>query len=168
MKEEFKIEIKSTFEQLYQTLSLFTENEINAIPFEGSWTSGQVTQHIIKATSGLNQVCTVNTEKLEGASDEKIPALQKIFLDFSTKYNAPEFIYPEDIEYHKNELISNLKEIEKEIIEITENYDLTLTCMDFEIPGLGNLTIYELITFCIVHTKRHTHQLQNIYKAIRN
>lgn len=62
MRDELKIEIKSTFGQLYQTLSLFTQSEINAIPFEGSWTSGQVARHIIKSTSGLKQVCDNNTK----------------------------------------------------------------------------------------------------------
>jgi len=168
MRNELKIEIINTFGQLYQTLSLFTESEINAIPFEGSWTSGQVARHIIKATSGLKQVCDSNTKKIAGNPQEKVPALNKIFLDFNTKMNSPEFIYPEAKDYNKELLLATIQQIENELLDIAENYDLTLTCMGFEMPGFGNLTIYELISFAVVHTKRHIYQLQNIYKAIRN
>jgi len=168
MKDELKVEISSTFEQLYQTLSLFTQGEINAIPFEGSWTSGQVARHIIKATSGLKQVCDNNTQKLAVNPEEKVPALKQLFLDFSTKMNSPEFIYPEEKDYDKERLLSTIKKIEEELLYIANNYDLSLTCMEFEMPGFGNLTIYELVSFAVVHTKRHIYQLTNIYKALRN
>jgi hypothetical protein len=168
MEEELKVEVTSTFRQLYQTLSLFTPSEINAIPFEGSWTSGQVVRHIIKSTSGLKEVCDRNTQKLVANPGEKVPELKKLFLDFSTKMDSPEFIYPEVKEYDKELLLSTIQRIEKELVYITENYDLGLTCMEFEIPGFGNLTIYEIVSFAVIHTKRHIYQLTNIYKALRN
>lgn len=162
MKDGLKQEVENTFAALYQTLSLFEQSDINVIPFEGSWTAGQVTRHIIKATSGFHKICDGNTKKLDGAIDEKVPVLKEIFLNFNTKYNSPEFIYPEDREYEKKELLSTLQKIESEILDIVANYDVSLTCMDFEIPGIGNLTIYELINFALFHTKRHTHQLRVI------
>ncbi|WP_428232170.1 DinB family protein [Flavobacterium sp.] len=168
MKSELQQEIKTTFEQLYQTLSLFEQNQINVVPFESSWTAGQVTKHIIKATSGFYQICNGKTQKLNGVPDEKVAVLEGIFLDFTTKYNSPDFIYPENKEYEKKELLSRLHKIEKEILDIAVNYDLTQTCLDFEIPGIGNLTIYELVSFAILHTKRHIHQLQNIQQKIKN
>lgn len=164
MKAELKQEVENAFAALYQTLSLFDQSEINVIPFEGSWTPGQVTRHIIKATSGFKKVCDGNTKKSDGAIDEKIAVLKDIFLNFNTKYDSPESIYPEDWEYDKTKLLSTLEKIESEILDIAENYDLSLTCLDFEIPGVGNLTIYELISFAIFHTKRHTHQLKVIYE----
>ncbi|BFM45541.1 hypothetical protein CFS9_41820 [Flavobacterium sp. CFS9] len=167
MKTELKKEITTTFGEFYDTLSLFTTAEINQVPFEGSWTAGQVTRHIIKSTSGLRQVCDSDTQKLPGNYDDKIPVLTSIFLDFSSKYNSPDFIYPEDREYDKTDLLSSLKRIESEMLPIAENYDLTLTCMNFEIPGVGNLTIYELLSFCVMHAKRHLNQLKNIYNIVK-
>ncbi len=46
-------EIDSVLTNMIKTLSLFTEEEINTIPFEGSWTPGQVAQHIILSDSGF-------------------------------------------------------------------------------------------------------------------
>ncbi|MBS7233553.1 DinB family protein [Flavobacterium psychroterrae] len=164
MKAKLKQEVENTFAALYQTISLFDQSKINIIPFEGSWTPGQVVRHIIKATSGFKKVCDGNTKKLENAIDEKIPVLKDIFLNFNTKYDSPDFIYPEDREYDKIELTSRLQKIESEILDIVANYDLSLTCLDFEIPGIGTLTIYELINFAIFHTTRHTHQLKVIFE----
>jgi hypothetical protein len=168
MKTELKEEITKAFEQLNETISLFTQEEINRIPFEGSWTAGQVTRHIIKATSGFPEVCDSNTKKLDQPADSKIAALKEIFLNLNKKYDSPDFIYPETKEYNKNDLLSTLQKIKNEMLSIAGNYDLTLTCMDFEIPGIGNLTIYELLHFGVFHTQRHTYQLKNIYTALKS
>ncbi len=37
------------------------------------------------------------------------------------------------------------------------------TCTGMELPVMGYLTRIEVTTFIIVHTKRHVHQLGNIY-----
>ena len=168
MKTEIKEEIIKAFEQLNETISLFTEEEINRIPFEGSWTAGQVIRHIIKATSGFPKVCDSNTKKLDHPADAKISLLKEIFLNLNKKYDSPDFIYPETKEYNKNDLLSTLQKIKDEMLSIAGNYDLTLTCMDFEIPGIGTLTIYELLSFGVFHTERHSYQLKNIYTAIKN
>ena len=166
MKAELKEDITTTFEKLNQTISLFTQEEINRIPFEGSWTAGQVTRHIIKATSGFPEVCDSNTKKLDQPADAKIASLKEIFLNLNKKYDSPDFIYPESKEYNKIDLLSTLQKIKDEMLSVAENYDLTLTCMDFEIPGIGNLTIYELLNFGVFHTQRHTYQLNNIFKYL--
>ncbi|WP_163399066.1 DinB family protein [Flavobacterium fluviatile] len=168
MKAEIKEEITTTFEKLNETISLFTQEEINRIPFEGSWTPGQVIRHVIKSTSGFPEVCDSNTKKLDQPADAKIASLKEIFLNLDVKYDSPDFIYPETAAYNKADLLSKLETIRNEMLNIAENYDLTLTCMDFEIPGVGNLTIYELLNFAVFHTQRHTFQLKNISSALKN
>ena len=166
MKAALQQEITATFDELYKTISLFTEEEINKIPFEGSWTPGQVIRHIIKSISGLRQLSDGTTQKIRERGDENIPAIKSIFLDFTTKMKSPDYIYPEDQEYDKNELVSSLQKIEKEMLDISQTYDLTLSCVDAEFPSMGNLTIYEWIIFSLVHTQRHSHQLKNIYDVM--
>lgn len=80
MKTELKEEITTTFEQLDKTISLFTQEEINRIAFEGSWTAGQVTRHIIKATSGFPEVCDSNTKKLDPQLMQRLLHSKKFFL----------------------------------------------------------------------------------------
>jgi hypothetical protein len=54
------------------------------------------------------------------------------------------------------------------MLSIVDNYDLTLTCLDFELPGMGNLTIYEMLHFGVFHTQSHLSQLKNIRTALKN
>ena len=44
--------------------------------------------------------------------------------------------------------------------------DLSATCLDFEMPGIGALTRLEWLWFYVWHTQRHLRQVKNIYAAI--
>ncbi len=40
-------EIDETFAELQRLISSFDQEQINIVPFEGSWTAGQLAQHVI-------------------------------------------------------------------------------------------------------------------------
>ena len=42
MKNDLSAEITNTKNELLKTLELFDQGNINTVPFEGSWTGGQV------------------------------------------------------------------------------------------------------------------------------
>ncbi|MBS7256558.1 DinB family protein [Flavobacterium branchiicola] len=157
-----------TFQKLNETLSLFTESDLNKIPYEGSWTAGQVVQHIILADSGFPQLFAGKTEKTTRKPDEKVKDIDALFLNFNLKMDAPVFLIPEKKEYNKNDLNLKLLKIESELLECAENYDLTLTSLDFQLPGFDHFTFYEWIDFALVHTQRHTNQLNKIFKSLNN
>lgn len=164
MKTTLQEDIVETFEKLNTTLSLFSDSELNTIPYHGSWTPGQVTQHIIMASSGYPELFAGKTEKTSRKPDEKIKDIDALFLNFSIKMNAQEFLQPEKKEYAKNALNLKLQKIESELLDAAEKCDLTLTCLDFQVPGFEKFTIYEWIDFVLVHTQRHTKQLNDIFR----
>ncbi len=41
-----------------------------------------------------------------------------------------------------------------------------MICLDNELPTFGTLTIYEWISFALVHTQRHTQQLKKILNLV--
>ncbi|KRD09086.1 hypothetical protein ASE21_14650 [Flavobacterium sp. Root901] len=166
MNSDVQKDIVETFKKLNEVFSKFSENEINQIPFQRSWTSGQVVQHIILACSGFPQLFSGNTEKTTRKPDEKIKDIEGLFLNFSIKMDSPIFLIPAKKEYSKNELSLELLKIESELLDCAEKYDLTLTCLDFEVPGFEKFTMYEWIDFALVHTQRHTHQLNTIFQYI--
>lgn len=166
MNSDVQKDIVETFKKLNEVFSKFSENEINQIPFQGSWTPGQVVQHIILACSGFPQLFSGNTEKTTRKPDEKIKDIEGLFLNFSIKMDSPIFLIPAKKEYSKNELSLELLKIESELLDCAEKYDLTLTCLDFEVPGFEKFTMYEWIDFALVHTQRHTHQLNTIFQYI--
>jgi hypothetical protein len=56
-----------------------------------------------------------------------------------------------------------LERLQKTIVSV----DMTVTCLDFEMPKVGLLTRYEWVRFFCCHIRRHTWQLGNILKVFR-
>lgn len=166
MKTAVKENIGETFKKLNNTLSSFSEEEFNIAPYKDSWTGGQTTQHIILASSGFPELFAGNTKKTIRKYDEHVKELDGIFLNFNIKMDAPDFLKPAITNYSKDSLIVALAKIESDLLQATEMHDLTVTCLDFEVPGFEKFTIYEWINFALVHTQRHTHQLNSIFKML--
>lgn len=156
-------EMDSVLTDMIKTLSLFTEEEINTIPFEGSWTPGQVAQHIILSDSGFAALLSGPVKDTDRQPDQHVDQLKAIFLNFDIKMKSPDFILPPAIDYKKEELLANLEQIRTQLNQFDQTSDMTKTCTGMELPVMGYLTRIEAATFIVVHTKRHVHQLGNIY-----
>lgn len=165
-KKELLSSFDDTTAKLLHALSLFNEEELNTVPFEGSWTAGQVGEHLLKSGSGLTQILLGNTEPAKRPVDEKVKAIESIFLDFTKKARSAKAIWPSNEPKEKKKLISALKESMDEIRQTADSLNLSQTCMDFPFPTLGEFTRWEWISFVICHTIRHTYQIENIYKKI--
>ncbi len=159
-------DFKAATSELIRLLSSLNEEQLNTIPFRGSWTAGQVGHHLLKSY-GVTDVLKGRTIPTERKPDEKIGPIKELFLDFTTKFQAPAFIIPSTDHIEKERLINKLKE-KIQFVEayIRSNPDLTVTCLDFELPRTGTLTRMEWIQFVTIHTIRHVHQLKNIINKI--
>lgn len=168
MKDQLKEEIRSTFGALVEVLGAFTEKELDQIPYEGSWTAGQVAEHIVKFLGNVEGFLNKDVAPtIDRPYDAKCGVLRKIFLDFSLKMKSPDFILPESAVHDKETIIRKIPTLEQQLLDAVENMDLTLTCQSFELPNMGFLTRMEWLTFFVVHTQRHIHQLRNISKALQ-
>ena len=92
-----------------------------------------------------------------------VDTINDIFLDFTTKLKSPDFIIPTDEPANKEDLLKALNEVRERIKSASATVDLTNTITSFPFPGVGEFTGYEWIYFLVCHTKRHTHQLKNIF-----
>lgn len=160
--------LNDTFSELEKAIQRFDETTFNQKPPHGNWSPAMVAQHLVLAGTGSDKVLLGNTKPTEGAADGKVAELKNIFLNFDAKFTAPKFIEPADQIYEKQVLLAELNAIGKSLIEIIPDLDLSLTCMDFEMPFLGFLTRLELVSFLIYHTQRHTHQLEIMAKTVTN
>jgi len=158
-------ELSATKARLISLVNSVGPKDTDRVPFEGSWTAGQVLEHIDKAVSP--QVLTGNTAPVDRPADEKIALIKKIFLDFDAKYTAPEFIEPTAAVHDKDVLLDSLVKKFDELIHVTQTMNLQEECLDFEVPGMGRFTRLEWITFYMVHTQRHLHQLTNINAVLQ-
>ncbi|MFD2872199.1 DinB family protein [Mucilaginibacter ximonensis] len=156
--------IESTYNGLAQAINAISARDINAVPYKGSWTAAQVTEHVLKAI-GV-EVLYGQTRVTNRDIGEKIKPVSDLFLNMDIKMQSPDFIYPSDKEYEKQELLELVNDKFTRLLEAAKTLDLSLTCLDFEVPTLGPFTRLEFIWFYIVHTQRHTFQLQKIARAL--
>ncbi|OXA78584.1 DinB superfamily protein [Flavobacterium aquidurense] len=166
MKTTLQTNIVETFKNLSEIHSKFSETELNTVPYEGSWTAGQTTQHILKACSGYAALFLGKTEETTRTPDLYIKDIEALFLNFNIKMNAPDYLLPEIIDYNKGEQTLELLNKEADLLTLSAIHDLTLTCLDSQVPGFEKFTILEWLSFALIHTQRHTHQLNEIYKIV--
>ncbi|HEX9512476.1 MAG TPA: DinB family protein [Puia sp.] len=159
VKEQLRMEISDTFQQWIDTLSQFKEEQFNLVPFEGSWTPGQIAEHLIKAVSAIPDEHTQPTFR---PYDAMATPIGDLFLNFSIKMQTPDFVQPGNSPQDKKEVLEIFKGIKGDLENAARTTDLEATCVDFELPTFGALTRYEWIKFFVFHTQRHTRQLKNV------
>lgn len=163
-------EVIKSFEEskadLLQTLSAFDAQQFNTVPFEGSWTAGQLAEHLLKSATGIPEMLREMTKATERPVDALAGTLSGIFLDFNTKMTAPDFNTPSEGPHNREELLDALSAVYADIGATAGEIDLSLTCTSFPFPQVGELTGLEWIHFVTCHSLRHTRQAKNIYNHL--
>lgn len=167
MKEQLILEFDKTTEDLLPTLSLFSDEEFNRIPFEGSWTAGQVAEHLYKSESNIPNVLNGNSKETERDPFANTVIIKQIFLDFTTKLKSPEFILPTAGEKNKDFFIKAFKGTRKDLRNLIAIKDLNRTYTDFPFPQVGDFTGWEWICFATSHSARHIRQMKMIHEKLK-
>ena len=162
MNSALQQEAKDIFTDMLQILSKFKVEQLDIIPFEGSWTAGQVAEHIIKANAGIPKLCRGETEEPMPDRVEKLSDMNALFNNYSIKMDSPKSIVPISTNNLLEPILISIKTIQSEFINVIKSEDLNLICLDFAFPTFGYLSRSEWINFGLIHTKRHTNQLVNI------
>jgi uncharacterized damage-inducible protein DinB len=144
-------------------VTALSQDEINTVPFPGSWTAAQVTEHLCKSDSAMIQALNGPVQPTTRPPDKGVNKLRSIFLDFTTKLPAPEFIIPAPGTHDKDSLIAAFKTGRDQLGKAIQTLDLTATC---HMPIFGKPTRLELIAFVIFHTQRHTNQVKHISEKL--
>lgn len=165
MLTKLSSDFAATTTELLATIASFKEEDINTIPFEGSWTAGQVGEHIYKSISAISHSLQGAVKKTDRDPGEKIKAIGDLFLNFDFKMKSPDFIQPSELPHDKTLLLRCLTLITSEVQEHIATQDLSATCLQSALPGFGDLTRLELCYFIVFHTQRHIHQLKKILNA---
>jgi hypothetical protein len=164
-KEELLAAIHEAAANLQNLMSLLDEHRVNVVPYEHSWTAGQLFRHVAKSTGGMEKVVRADAKPAARDAGERIPELKKIFLDFSHKMKSPEFIVPEAGPYEKEAAMEELGKAFAKLKEAAEAAD-DLSGLATGLP-LGPITKLELLHFVLYHTQRHTHQMKRICDALK-
>jgi hypothetical protein len=163
LKDQTTSHINTAFDNFITAFDRFTAEQINIVPFEDSWTAGQVAEHIIKATGGLPDN---KTQPAERPAHAKVHEIESVFLNFDIKMKSPDFIVPGNKVFNKEKMLERLNKTKLFHINKIRDTDLTELCLDFALPGMGHFTRYEWYRFIAAHCRRHTRQLQRIYRSL--
>jgi hypothetical protein len=162
-KEELIADIEQTINWLAKSIDPET---YNIIPFEGSWTAGEVVEHITMVGTGFDYLLNGATEATTRPVDELVARIKTMFLNFDGKSIAAANVTPARGNYNLQEHLNKLESIKLAIINDINTLDMNMTCLSFDIPTFGHLTRLEAVYFFLFHTKRHVHQLQNIINQL--
>ena len=154
-----------TWVELVNMISSTNESRINAVPFEGSWTATQLATHVIKSNKAITQGLHMEGKPAERNPEAGVPHLKKMFLNFETKFQSPEFIVPENIHFERERIITALQKSIEQLKKTRNNVELTEM---INLPIFGEVTKLELLYFVLYHTQRHNHQLRKILKLLKN
>jgi len=166
MSKEIINQLETALNDTLQLLSSFSEKEINAIPFEGSWTAAQVCQHLYKSENGMDALFYATSQPANRNPEERAASFKEMFLNFEMKMKSPDFILPEEKEYEKTELERSLAQTKDKIIEAAQNVNLNEVASLPEQHPLQGSTKLELVHFLTYHTIRHNHQLRKIHGMV--
>jgi hypothetical protein len=154
-------ELENTVTQFAQLVSEFDDESLNEIPFEGSWTAGQVAEHVILSDSGFIKLINGPVQETERPADALAAEIKTVFLNFNIKMKSPEFIVPPERNYKKQHLLDALDDINNGLNK-SRGLEMDKTCTARELPRMGFLTRFEAVSFMLYHTMRHLHQLKNV------
>ena len=151
--------VASAFDEFTASLLAFDDTLVNTMPFEGSWTPAQVAIHILLATDGVPDEKTAPSNR---AFDVYLAKIRPWWEDLDQKFKSPQPLHPDSKPRQKSELLSELHRVREKDLAIIAEKDLTLVCLDFELPTIGYLTRFEWLCFIEMHLRRHTFQLKNM------
>jgi hypothetical protein len=165
-KENIKQDIDNTFNEIIAIVSGIEYKEFNTIPFEGSWTAGQLIRHVIKSALGFIEIIDGPVVSTLREADEKVKIIKQDFLDFSNKTKSPDNVVPEIKAYNIKICLESLEYCKIKLKDVLDYYDFSKICVSLELSVYGTLTRMEAVYFVIYHTQRHIHQLKNIIRLI--
>lgn len=166
-QEELINEIGTFHQDLNRTLSRFSDETLNTVPFEGSWTAGQVAEHIINSQLYiLTQLSEGPVSTADRLYDQEVNTIQAIFRDMESKAKTDESIAPGPPTHDLRKLLETLNKQKEQQIEIIKTRKLEEFCATLEFPGIGHLSRYEWMHMMIEHGQRHRRQIDNIYKKL--
>ena len=168
MHEKLIEEMRITGRALADALAPFRTGNFNRVPFPGSWTAGQVAEHVLKAESGMEDLLTAETHPAGRDPEQFIPMIRESFLDLTKKYKSAPGIMPSEAPKDWDDITRRLDDNRQRVARLLADADLDLgqCCELAAFPGVGLLTGYEWLCVMNTHTLRHVQQLHRIREII--
>lgn len=149
---------------MMEQVGQLTETQLNSIPFEGSWTAGQVMEHVTKSNTGIAKALNIEGIVIDRNADAREPELRELFLDFSIKFQSPDFILPVKEHYENKQVAEDFENSLSLLKKIGDHVNLEEAIKH---PAFGEITKLELLYFVKFHLQRHLLQLKKIVLGLQ-
>lgn len=163
-RQSLASEFQATFDSLSHIVADFDQEALDSIPFEGSWSAGQVTEHILISASRIPDTRTGQAIRFH---DQHVVPLRDLFLDFNRKFEASPSLLPAPAGHDKEILLQRIRQTALQHAATIATSNLDALCLDMEFPIFGNMTRYEWLRFIQYHTQRHLNQIERIRDQLK-
>ena len=158
--------ISNTLNELNNLIVPMQDQQINAVPFEGSWTAAQIVTHVTKSVKAMTQAMEMPGKPAARDITARVQELKDMFLNFSVKYVSPEFIVPADKQYTKPAVVAGLESGGQQLLKNAATAD---TGEMISLPLFGEITKNGIAAFCALPYTKAPASIEKYiaaYKAI--
>ena len=100
-------EYDTTTSKLVGLLSSLSNEQLNSRPANGSWTAGQIGDHLDRSYN-VSNILMGTTEVTKRAPNQKMEEIRELFLNFDIKMDSPKAVEPTDRPIDKKNLLTSL------------------------------------------------------------
>lgn len=152
--------------ELLNEVESVSEEKFHQKPEDGSWSVGQLVDHLQKIENVLTE-----TFKQIAPSAEDRKAEEKnleIVTDRSYKKAAPESVAPGEEPINREEVLMALTEARRDLMAYVDMLDFDLSAKSLKHPVMGELSVKQWVEFIGYHEERHLDQLREIKRAVQS
>ena len=146
------------------TKAFASADEINIAPYKKGWTPAQVINHLTKSNVSIAKAMSLEGAVTNRPPDKRVAELRQMFLDYSVKFDSPQFIWPEEGWYDKQLCIKAFSHSIETLREAASAFNLSEAITH---PAFGEITKLELLHFIVVHTQRHLRQINKMITIMK-
>ena len=159
-------------EKLKGVVSNLSDEQLNFLPSDGSWSITHVVEHVSVVERSLLTICTklllkaeAEGRKADGSAKVSPSFLGKLAEAKETKLNAPEIVLP-TCKQDVKESVGVMDETRKKVNELREKFETVEgTEFTFPHPAFGDMTAQDWLLLIGLHDLRHLKQIDRILKA---
>lgn len=148
-------------EEVLQSVSGLSEEQLNKVVVNGHWTIMQVLDHLYLMEQSVVHVISdqLANGKTKTTSEKPI----QYTTNRSTKVDAPSFVLPSNDFITLDIMKSKLAASREALINVVNSADqLLLEQRTYPHPAFGELSLHQWIPFVGLHEKRHLAQIEEL------
>ncbi|NRD79851.1 DinB family protein [Bacillus sp. BRMEA1] len=167
---EIKEQVSTTRKELLSLLDGLSDSQLNWKPNENAWSIAQIVKHVATLEGTAAQIIQLGLDQEPNFAPSDIP-LEKMILDRSKKFNAPERLHPlaepKTLEQLKEMLHNSQEQFLSALNSIKDVSLLDKTAPPRPHPVFGQMSTNQWILAVPLHEQRHIKQIEEVKEKLQ-